>query len=113
MEVYRLLGSDQRHVTEVKTEGGTLTDQKRIIDEFSRYFSSLAGGCGDVFSFKRVEEEEVMRLLGALDVNKAVGVDAIRNCYGWQLLASVQALHHCSITAFSVDKFLEWKSANV
>ena len=29
------------------------------------------------FSLKRVEEGEVMRLLGALDVNKAVGVDAI------------------------------------
>ena len=29
------------------------------------------------FSLKRVEEGEVMRLLGALDVNKAVEVDAI------------------------------------
>ena len=44
------------------------------------------------FSLKRVEEGEVMRLLGALDVNKAVEVDAkVQNCYRWQLLASVQA----------------------
>ena len=62
-----------------------------IVEKLSRYFSSLSGAlegaanaaikeipaCGHVFSFKRVEEEEVMRLLGALDVNKAVRVDAI------------------------------------
>ena len=42
-ELSRLLGSGQIHVTGIKTKGGTLTDQKNIIEEFSRYFSSLAG----------------------------------------------------------------------
>ena len=27
------------HVTKVETKGGTLTDQKNIVEEFSRYFS--------------------------------------------------------------------------
>ena len=90
-ELGRLLGGGQRLVTELKTAETVLTDQESIADEFSKYFSTLSGvlnedvdervgrlpECDHEFHFKRVEEDEVLRLLRGLDVNKAVGVDAI------------------------------------
>ena len=128
-ELRRLLGSGQRHVTEVKTKGGALTDQRTIIEEFNRYFSSPAGAlegaadeaikeipaCGHVFSFNREEEEEVMRLLGALGVNEAVGVDAISVKLLWMaapgISVSLASLFNHSLECGQIPQ--EWKSVNV
>ena len=39
----KLLGSGRRQVIEVMTARSTLTDQKSIAEEFSEYFTTLAG----------------------------------------------------------------------
>ena len=128
-EISRLLGSGRRHVTEVKTAGGTLTDQKSIVEEFSEYFSTLVGAldegvdkvvkgfpvCDHEFSFTRVEEEEVLKLLRGLDVNKAVGVDAISakllRIAAPGISASLASLFNHSLESGQIPQ--EWKSANV
>ena len=63
-----------------------LRDQKNIADEFNRYFSSLVGAvedgdnsaacsfpaCDHQFKFKKVEEDDALRLLRGLDVNSSM-----------------------------------------
>ena len=71
--------------------------------------------CGHEFHFKKVEEDEVLRLLRGLDVNKAVGVDAI----GAKLLktaasgigASLTTLFNHCLERGQISQ--EWKLANV
>ena len=67
----------------MKTGMGVLTDQK---SECNRYFSSLVGvvedgdnstacsfpACDHQFKFKKVEEDDVLRLLRGLDVNSSM-----------------------------------------
>ena len=88
-ELDRLLGNVKRCVSELSTAKGTLTDQKSIVEEFNTYFSSLVGVLDECdsavineipvshheFSFSKVDEEDVLGLLGSLDVNKATGSD--------------------------------------
>lgn len=68
----RLLGGGQRLVTEHRTAEAVVTNEQSIVDEFSKYFSTLSGElngdidenvgrlpeCGHEFHFKRVEEDE-------------------------------------------------------
>ena len=66
-----------------------ITEKKGIADEFCMYFSSIVGDVSgdsdeslahnvvtaveDEFHFKRIEQEEVLRILRCLDTSKAVG----------------------------------------
>ena len=77
----------------VQTPNGRLTDRQSIANEFNRYFSSWSGISGadnmntdqhftmlpvnSRFTFERVAEEEILELLGSLDLNKATGLDGI------------------------------------
>ena len=70
-----------------------MTDKQSIANEFSKFFSSLVGVAGeddedsdagdiwpavaDEFRFHRIEEEDVLKLLRRLDINKAMGMDKI------------------------------------
>ena len=70
----------------MKTGMGVLMDQKSIADEFNRYFSSQVEAVEDgdnsaacsfpardhQFKFKKVEEDDVLRLLRGLDVNSSM-----------------------------------------
>lgn len=71
-----------------------LTEQRSIVEEFNKFFSSLVGGleedttddalnrlsvCEHVFKFK---VEDVLRLLRGLDTMKAVGADGETSQYG-------------------------------
>ena len=88
----RILGLGSRQKIEaIRTQNGRITDQQGIVEELSRYFSSWSGVPGvDVdaeqwalpfldceFKFEKIEEEDVLKLLRGLDVNKAVGLDNI------------------------------------
>ena len=106
-----------------------MTDQKSIVEEFSEYFYTLVGAldegvdkvvkefpvCDHEFSFTRVEEEEVLKLLRGLDVNKAVGVDAISakllRIAAPGISASLASLFNHSLESGQIPQ--EWKSANV
>ena len=92
-ELNRVLGrGDKQKIDAVKTPDGRITGRRNIVEELNKYFSLWSGvpGIDGVatdqwalpsldcdFKFEKVEEEEVLKLLGNLDVNKAIGLDGI------------------------------------
>ncbi len=67
------------------------------------------------FTFERVEEEEILELLGSLDLNKATGLDGI-SCKMLKMFAptishSLTALFNFSLETGQVAS--EWKLARV
>ena len=67
------------------------------------------------FTFERVEEEEILELLGSLDLNKATGLDVI-SCKMLKMFAptfsrSLTALFNFSLETGQVAS--EWKLAKV
>ena len=75
----------------MKVETGVVGDKQEIVSELGKFFSLLVGvvredadnidvskelpSCGSIFKFARIEEEDVLKCLKSLDLNKAVGTD--------------------------------------
>ena len=110
-ELNQVLGrKGSNGIEAVQTPNGRLTDRHSIADEFNRYFSSWSGISGadnmdtdhnftmlpvnSRFTFERVEEE-ILELLGNLDLTKATGLDGI-SC---KMLKMFPPAISCSLTA--------------
>ena len=91
-EVNRLLGKTSQQINKLITEECKFTEPHSIANAFSSHFSTtLSNTIGNphadtcahihtldsVFKFSPVSEEDVLQLLSSIDVNKAIGVDAI------------------------------------
>ena len=129
-EMNKIMGRGSKmRIDAVMTPKGRTTNEQSIVEEFSKHFSSWSGVPGvDVgadqmdlppldceFKLERIEEEEVLKLLKSLDVNKVVGLD----CISARLLRkttpaishSLTSLFHYSLESGSVAS--EWKLARV
>jgi hypothetical protein len=130
-ELSRLTGSGRKDVVEVKTVDGVISDNSRILDEFSKYFDSIVGvengnvdvdaavrkipRCNYQFCFRKIESDEVLKVLKELNVKKAVGADEISakvlvfSAEG--IAASLASIFNYSLESGKIP--LEWKLANV
>ena len=105
-----------------------ITEKKGIADEFCMYFSSIVGdvlgdsdeslahnvvtAVEDEFHFKRIEQEEVLRILRCLDTSKAVGMDMISAKLAAEGISrSLTSLFNFSLETGRIP--LEWKAANI
>ena len=131
-EVNRLLGRGGRREIEVlKTEIGEMTDKQEIVMKLAKIFASVVGVKEDSkeevqeyelelnvkskFSFRQIEESEILKTLLRLNPNKASGVDGISSkllrmvapgiCYG------VTKLFNACLQSGCMPE--EWKSANI
>ena len=131
-EVNRLLGRGCRREIEVlKTKMGEMTDKQEIVMELAKIFASVVGVKEDSkeevqenelelnvkskFSFRQIEESEVLKNLLRLNPNKASGVDGISSkllrmvapgiCY------SLTKLFNACLQSGCMPE--EWKSANI
>ena len=92
-ELNRLSGRGGRRETEVlKTEIGEMTDKQELVMELAKFFASIVGVKEDSkeevqeyelelnvkskFSFRQIEESEVLKAFLRLNPNKASGVNA-------------------------------------
>ena len=131
-ELGRLLGSKKgKGVEAIKSERGVVTDKQSIANEFSKFFSSLVGVAGeddedsdagdiwpavaDEFRFHRIEEEDVLKLLRRLDIDKAMGMDKISakilRYAADGIYQSLTSLFNSSLETGRTPS--EWKSADV
>ena len=131
-ELNQVLSRKGSHgIQAVQTPNGRLTDRQSIVDEFNRHFSSWSGisGSDNVnaehhftmlpvnsrFKFERVEEEEILELLGCLDLNKATGLDGIScrmlKTFAPAICRSLTSLFNYSLEMGQVAS--EWKLARV
>ena len=131
-ELNRVLGRRSRHNIEaIRTPNGRVTSQQGIVEELSRHFSMWSGVLGvddnvdtdqwdlpfldSEFKFEKVDEEDVLKLLRGLDVNKAVGLDNI-SAKLLRMTAPVISRSLASLLNFSLENGQvanDWKLARV
>ena len=124
----------RQSIDALRSDGGHTSNQQEIADELGRLFSKIVGKVPEIhaeeyhlegdmnlhdsmskFEFKKVKEEDVLKLLKRLDPNKAVGADGI----GGKLLRmvapgicrSLTSLYNSSLKSGQVPR--ECKVANV